>query len=65
MTEWRTAPASEVKPGDRVRVANGNELTVTRVEDGFFGVMLAFVEDTPERWFKQPVQETAEVQIRQ
>ena len=63
MADWRTVPASEVKPGDHVRVANGNELTVTRVETGFFGVMLAFVEDTPRRWFKQPVMETAEVEI--
>ena len=63
MSEWRTAPASEVKEGDRVRLANGNELTVTRIETGFFGVMLAFIEDTPERWFKQPVQETAEVEV--
>jgi preprotein translocase subunit YajC len=63
VTAARTVLASQVQVGDRVRTANGNELTVTRIETGFFGVMLAFVEDTPERWFKQPVMETAEVEV--
>jgi hypothetical protein len=63
---WTTAPATDVQPGDRVRLASGREMLVSRIEPSFLGreTMLAFIEDTPERWFKQPVQSAAEVQIR-
>lgn len=56
---------TDVRPGDRVRLANGREMLVSRVEANFLGraTMVAFIEDTPERWFKQPVQEAAEVEI--
>ncbi len=49
-------PVGEVVPGDRVRHASGTELTVSRVEEGFLGRpgMVAFIEDTPERWLKAP-----------
>jgi hypothetical protein len=62
---WRSAPAAEVQPGDRVRLAPGREMLVSRIEANFFGraAMVAFIEDTPERWFKQPVQAAAEVEI--
>jgi len=62
---WKTAPASEVQPGDRVRVA-GKEFDVARIEAPFLGrpELIAFIEDTPERWFKQPVPVSAELEIR-
>ncbi len=67
MTEsWITVTATDVNPGDRVRLANGLELWVSTIESNFMGreAMLAFIEDTPARWFKQPVSTTAEVEVQ-
>jgi hypothetical protein len=63
---WTAVPVSEVKPGDRVRVAGGQEVLVSRVEPRFMGIdtMVAFIEDTPARWFKMPVPESAEVEVQ-
>ncbi len=62
--EWISVPASEVQPGERVRLASGEEVTATRIDRPFFGESrLAFVEDTPERWYKRPagIDDTVEV----
>ena len=58
-------PASEVLPGDRVRLADGREVIATRIETNFFGrsAMLALIEDTPDRWYKQPVACSADVEV--
>lgn len=65
MTAWKKLPARDVKPGDRIRHQSGAELTVSRIETGFMGRpgMIAFIEDTPERWFKAPTMEDAEVDV--
>jgi hypothetical protein len=57
--------AADVQPGDRIRLAGGQEMLVSRVEPGFMGrdELIAFIEDTPDRWFKQPVQSAAEVEV--
>jgi hypothetical protein len=62
---WMATPASGVQPGDRVRLGSGREMVVSRIEPGFFGRdnVVAFIEDTDERWFKQPVPLTAEVEV--
>jgi hypothetical protein len=62
---WTSIAVSDVRPGDRVRLANGNELLVSRIEPNFFGreAMVALIEDTPDRWFKQPAQLVAEVEV--
>jgi len=54
---WTPVTAEDVKVGDRVRLATGQELLVSRIEFPFLGMneMLAFVEDSSERWFKQPL----------
>lgn len=54
---WDSVSSDDVRAGDRVRLANGQELLVSRIERDFMGMdsMVAFIEDTPERWFKQPV----------
>jgi hypothetical protein len=62
---WVAMPASQVQVGDRVRFAPGNELEVSAIEPNFFGgPLVAFIEDTPQRWFKQPVPEEREVEVR-
>jgi hypothetical protein len=64
-TEWQKTSARDVKVGDRVRVPNGTELLVGRIESPFLGRdgMLAFVEDTSERWFKQPLPVDTPVEV--
>ena len=63
---WKTVKAHDVKVGDTVRTASGQVVLVSRVEAPFLGRsnMVAFIEDTPDRWFKQPVPTDADVEIR-
>jgi hypothetical protein len=65
VTAWKTVKATEVRPGDRVRTADGTELEATRIESPFLGRegMLAFIEDTDERWFKRPTPADADVEV--
>jgi hypothetical protein len=62
---WTTVPATEVRAGDRIRLATGVEMVVSRIEPRLLGRdgLMAFIEDTPARWYKQPLSETAEVQV--
>jgi hypothetical protein len=62
---WTAAAAAEVRPGDRVRLASGQEMLVSRIEPSFLGVdgMIAFIEDTPARWFKQPLPAGTDVEV--
>ncbi|HXA33917.1 MAG TPA: hypothetical protein VNV87_16810 [Acidimicrobiales bacterium] len=41
-------------------------MLVSRIEPKFMGMdtMVAFIEDTPGRWYKQPVGQTAEVEVQ-
>jgi hypothetical protein len=66
-TASATVKASEVRLGDRVRARSGNELTVTRIDEGFMGNpdMLAFVEDSDEQWFKMPALRDGDVELLQ
>lgn len=62
---WATRRAREVCPGDRVRLPGGSELTVTRIDGRFMEreELICLVEDTPARWFAQPVGRNADVQV--
>jgi len=62
---WRRAKATDVRPGDRIRSADGTELTATRIEPAFLGLenMIALIEDTPQRWYKRPVSIDADVEV--
>jgi len=60
-----TIMATEVRLGDRLRTRSGTEMTVTRIDEGFMGrpEMLAFVEDSEERWFKLPAIKDRSVEL--
>jgi hypothetical protein len=63
---WKTVKAQDVKAGHTVRAQSGDVLIVSRVETAFFGMpnMVAFIEDTPDRWFKLPMKSDSDVEIR-
>jgi hypothetical protein len=63
---WKTVKAEQVKAGETVRTQSGSVVVVSRVETSFMGMpnMLAFIEDTPDRWFKQPMTADADVEVR-
>jgi hypothetical protein len=63
---WGTVRASDVKVGKMVRMKSGEIFTVARIERPFLGLpaMLAFIEDSPERWFKQPMALDPMVEVR-
>lgn len=58
-----TKPAADVVPGDRLRLASGREMNVTRVERDFLGYdnLICFVEDTNECWFAHAMSVTDDV----
>jgi hypothetical protein len=62
---WTTVAAADVQAGDRIRLASGLEMQVSRIEPRLLGRdgLLAFIEDTADRWYKQPVPATAEVEV--
>jgi hypothetical protein len=62
---WKQAQASDVLVGDVIRTQSGDVVTVSRIEEAFMGneAMLAFIEDTPERWYKRPSRRDAELEI--
>jgi hypothetical protein len=62
---WETTTADQVRPGDRVRLESGEEVIATRIESPFLGRAgrLAFIEDTPERWYKRPSAAEAVVEV--
>ncbi len=61
---WEQTTAGQLEVGDRARVRD-TEITVSRIEHDFLGRagMLAFIEDTPERWLKVPSTPSAEVEV--
>jgi hypothetical protein len=63
-TDWRPATAGDVQVGDVIK-ARGVEIIVSRIENDFLGRpgMIAFIQDTPERWFKAPMPPDAPVEI--
>jgi hypothetical protein len=66
MAEWTPTTAGEVEAGSTVRLADGRELEVSRIERDMLGMpgLLAFIEDTPRQWFKQPLPDTTELEVR-
>jgi len=64
--EWTSMAVTDVRTGDRVRLGNGDVLTVGRVEESFMGMptMVAIIEDTPERWFKAPMPKDGTIEVQ-
>jgi hypothetical protein len=62
---WKQAKASDVTVGEVIRTQSGDVVKVSRIEEGFMGneAMLAFIEDTPERWYKRPSRRDADLEI--
>jgi hypothetical protein len=61
---WITVTAADVRVGDRIRLATGGELLVSSIQQRLFGLdMVAFIEDSPDRWFKQAMAPAAEVEV--
>ncbi len=60
-----TIKTAEVRVGDRLRARSGVEMTVTRIDQQFFGrdEMVAFVEDSAQQWFKMPAPRDGEVEL--
>jgi hypothetical protein len=63
---WTPAAASDVAPGATVRLADGRELLVSRIEVDFMGRpgLIAFIEDSPRQWYKAPMMVDTVVEIR-
>ena len=63
---WKSVPVREVRVGDVVRTQSGEEVVVSRIEEAFFGIptMLAFIQDTPGRWFKCPQSVDGQIDVR-
>jgi hypothetical protein len=63
---WKTVKANEVRTGDTIRTKAGEVVIVSRIQPQFLNrpEMLAFIEDTEERWYKRPVAADAEVEVR-
>jgi hypothetical protein len=63
---WTSVPVRDVSVGDVVRTPNGVEVVVSRIEEAFMGIpsMVAFIEDTPGRWFKCPQSVDGEIEVK-
>ena len=64
--DWKSVPVSEVRIGDVVRTHSGEEVVVSRIEEAFMGMpsMLAFIQDTPGRWFKCPQPVDGQIDVK-
>jgi hypothetical protein len=62
---WKQAKAADVTVGDVIRTQSGDVVKVSRIDESFMGneAMLAFIEDTPERWYKRPSRRDADLEI--
>jgi hypothetical protein len=62
--QWQKVTAADVQPGERVRLESGEEVIATRIQSPYGGEgRLAFIEDTPDRWYKRPAAADAPVEV--
>ena len=64
--EWTTVGVDQITARDTIRLQSGMILEVTTIEEAFMGrpEMRAFIEDTPQRWYKQPMPTSATVDVK-
>jgi hypothetical protein len=57
VSETTSVPAGQIEVGTTIRLADGRELLVSRIEPEFMGRpgLTAFIEDSPRQWFKAPM----------
>ncbi len=62
---WEALEAAAVRPGDRIRLEDGTEMTVARVEAPFLGMegLLCVIEDSEARWLARPMALDARVEV--
>ena len=62
---WDAVEASAVRAGDRVRLEDGTEMSVARVEEPFLGMggLLCIIEDSEARWLARPMARDARVEV--
>jgi glutathione peroxidase len=62
---WITVLATDARPGDRMRLPSGTEMTITRVEESYMGSegRLGLIEDSDVRWLVRNVADTAEIEV--
>jgi hypothetical protein len=64
--EWTSMAARDIEPGATIRLANGRELLVSRIEPDFLGMpnLIAFIEDSSRQWYKAPMPGDMVVEVR-
>ena len=62
---WEPRAAATLRPGDRVRLDDGTEMTVARVETPFLGSedYVCVIEDSEARWLARPMAPDARVEV--
>ena len=62
---WVARAAAEVRPGERIRLDDGTEMTVARVEQPFLDMdgFACLIEDSETRWLARPMALDARVEV--
>ena len=62
---WETREAAALRPGDRIRLEDGTQMTVARVEQPFLGMdgLVCVIEDSQARWLARPMALDARVEV--
>jgi glutathione peroxidase len=62
---WTSRTAGELRPGDRIRLDDASEMTVTRIESNFFDRegLVCLIEDSEVRWLAHPLPGETEVEV--
>ena len=63
---WTPRAAGELAGGERIRLADGTEMTATRIEQNFFDRenLVCLIEDSDVRWLARPLEADVEVEVR-